>query len=96
MDNSEIEVYKFRSHTKMKVMLKREPAWYIKWFSSVALCIGMALTSANMYPTYMYFQLSGVVGWLIVGILWKDRSLLVLNTVGIMFIASGLVISMIN
>ena len=36
----------------------------------------------------MYFQFIGITGWLIVGAMWKDWSLIVVNVVGsiIMFI----------
>ena len=69
-------------------------AWYLKWSSSIALIIGMALTSANFYPLNMYFQLSGIVGWLVVGLLWHDRSLIVLNTVGASIFISGIISSL--
>ena len=36
----------------------------------------------NLYPYNMYFQFIGITGWLIVGILWKDWSLIVVNVVG--------------
>jgi hypothetical protein len=53
----------------------------------------MALTSANLYPFNMYFQLTGIIGWLVVGMLWHDRSLIVLNTVGASIFISGIISS---
>ena len=62
--------------------------WYIKWFASIVLIFGAVTTAMNLYPYNMYFQFIGITGWLIVGILWKDWSLIVVNVVGstIMFI----------
>jgi len=62
--------------------------WWIKWFSSIVLILGALTTTMNLYPYNMYFQFVGITGWLIVGILWKDWSLIVVNVVGstIMFI----------
>ena len=42
--------------------------WYIKWFASIVLIFGAAVTALDMYPYNMYFQFVGVTGWLIVGI----------------------------
>ncbi|MEE2999444.1 MAG: DUF6552 family protein [Pseudomonadota bacterium] len=67
--------------------------WWLKWTSSVLLIIGMILTSANLYPLNMYFQLTGIIGWLMVGMLWHDRSLIVLNTVGASIFISAIISS---
>ena len=56
--------------------------WYIKWFASIILIFGAYTTAMNMYPYNMYFQFIGITGWLIVGILWNDWSLIVVNIVG--------------
>ena len=62
--------------------------WWIKWFSSIVLILGALTTTMNLYQYNMYFQFVGITGWLIVGIMWKDWSLIVVNVVGstIMFI----------
>ena len=49
--------------------------WYIKWFASIVLIFG-AVNNMNLYPYNMYFQFVGITGWLIVGILWNDWSLI--------------------
>jgi len=67
--------------------------WWLKWTSSVLLIIGMILTLANLYPLNMYFQLTGIIGWLMVGMLWHDRSLIVLNTVGASIFISAIISS---
>ena len=56
--------------------------WYIKWFASIVLIFGAVTTAMNLYPYNMYFQWTGITGWLIVGIMWKDWSLIVVNIVG--------------
>ena len=64
--------------------------WYIKWFSSIVLMAGILLTSNNIYPLNLYFHFVGIGGWLIVGILWNDRSLIVVNTFAIATLLSNL------
>ncbi len=64
--------------------------WYIKWFSSIVLMAGILLTANNIYPLNLYFHFVGIGGWLIVGILWNDRSLIVVNTFAIATLLSNL------
>jgi len=71
----------------------RNLTWYMKWASSITLIIGMVLTSANFYPLNMYFQLTGIIGWFIVGMLWHDRSLVFLNGVGATIFISAIISS---
>ena len=64
--------------------------WYIKWFASIVLIFGAAVTALDMYPYNMYFQFVGVTGWLIVGIMWKDWALIVVNTIGSLILLIGI------
>ena len=73
-----------------KVTPKGDLSWYIKWVSSVFIIIGMALTSANIFPMNIIIHGIGVTGWLVVGMLWHDRALIFLNAVAILVYATGL------
>ena len=73
-----------------KVTPKGDLSWYIKWTASVFIIIGMALTSANIFPLNILIHGIGVTGWLIVGMLWHDRALIFLNAVAIFVYATGL------
>ena len=73
-----------------KVTPKGDLSWYIKWVSSIFIIIGMALTSANLFPINIIIHGIGVTGWLIVGMLWHDRALIFLNAVAIFVYATGL------
>jgi|TARA_R110000787_G_scaffold182725_1_gene294706 hypothetical protein len=53
--------------------------WYIKWFASIVLMGSTVLTANNVYPMNLYFHSLGIGGWLIVGMLWNDRALMVIN-----------------
>lgn len=65
--------------------------WYIKWFSSIVLIIGATTTAMNLYPFNMYFQFVGITGWLVVGIMWKDWSLIIVNIVGSVIMLVGII-----
>ena len=77
----------------MVLMSKKETiAWYIKWFSSILLICGMTMraTGEVYFQVYdLYFSTCGVFGWLIVGLLWKDRALIMLNMVGFLILMIG-------
>ena len=64
--------------------------WYIKWVSSVILIAGMLATANNIYPVNLYFHLVGLLGWFVVGMLWNDRALIIINAIGIAIMANGL------
>ena len=74
-----------------KVTPKYDLSWYIKWVSSIVILLGMVLTSANIHPFNLYPAIVGMTGWLIVGLLWHDRALIMLNGVAIFIFASGIV-----
>ena len=73
-----------------KITPKGDLSWYIKWVSSVFIIMGMALTSANIFPMNIIVHGIGVTGWLIVGMLWHDRALIFLNAVAIFVYVTGL------
>ena len=73
-----------------KITPKGDLSWYIKWVSSIFIIAGMALTSANIFPLNIYVHGIGVAGWLVVGMLWRDRALIFLNGVAIFVYVTGL------
>ncbi len=65
--------------------------WYIKWVASFVLIIGVILTSNNVFPANLIFHALGMFGWFIVGILWNDRALIVINAVTLALMSNGLI-----
>ena len=78
------------SRVYKKVTPRGDLSWYIKWASSITLIFAMLFTSANMFPINLYIANIGFVGWLIVGMLWHDRSLIVLNAVSLAIYTLGI------
>lgn len=63
---------------------KMDLSWYIKWVSSVIICISMSIRGIPEFTQYdLILSLIGVFGWLWVGLLWKDRALILLNGIGV-------------
>ena len=75
-----------------KVTPRYDLSWYIKWVSSIVILVGMVLTSSSLEPWNMWTHLIGVSGWLVVGMLWHDRALIMLNGVAI-FIFSSVILN---
>ena len=65
---------------------KQDASWYIKWVASVFILSSMSIRGRERLQLYdIVLSLIGVSGWMIVGLLWKDRALILLNGVGIIF-----------
>lgn len=78
------------SRVYKKVTPRYDLSWYIKWASSLLLIVGMVMTTTNIYPWNLYPAIVGMVGWLIVGLLWHDRALIVLNAISVVIYALGI------
>jgi hypothetical protein len=78
------------SRVYKKVTPRGDLSWYIKWASSITLIIAMMFTAVDMFPINMWIANIGFIGWLTVGMLWHDRSLIVLNAVSIAIYSLGI------
>jgi len=63
--------------------------WCLKWLSTILVLMSVMFRIAG--PEYRMYDLAvgslGTIGWLFVSVLWKDRALIILNSV--MFIMLG-------
>jgi hypothetical protein len=67
-------------------------SWWIKWASSLVLLTAMILRGGQAYPFVdLVLSTIGCAGWLAVGIMWKDRALIILNAAAVVILASGVV-----
>ena len=72
---------------------KGDISWYIKWISSSIIICAMSLRGIEGMQRYdLILSILGVAGWLWVGMLWKDRALIILNAVGLVFLFRNLLI----
>ena len=76
-----------------KLTDKKDAAWFIKWISSFIVITAMSLRGIEGMQVYdLTLSIVGVAGWLFVGMLWKDRALIILNAVGLVFLFRNLLI----
>ena len=70
---------------------KGDISWYVKWISSFIIICAMSLRGIEgMQFIDLILSLFGVAGWLWVGMLWKDRALIILNAVGLFLLVKNL------
>lgn len=54
---------------------------WLKWIATASLIIGAILTSLDIRPWNIWAFNTGNICWIIVGIMWREWSLVVLNVV---------------
>ena len=65
--------------------------WWIKWTASLTLLSAMILRGAQVMPFVdLCLSFAGCAGWVVVSIMWKDRALILLNGVGLLFLLRNL------
>ena len=69
--------------------------WYIKWVASIFLLSAMSLRGIDGFQLIdLSLSLTGIIGWLWVSILWKDRALVILNAAGLVLLLRNLITSL--
>ena len=74
-----------------KVTPRYDLSWYIKWASSITLIFAMMFTAIEAMPINLFIANIGFIGWLVVGMLWHDRALIVLNSISLAIYTLGIV-----
>ena len=77
---------------------KHKPVdWYIKWIATVFILTGMALRTTQQFMFIdIIVSLIGAIGWMVVGIMWKDKALILLNAVATTILLYGFIIGINN
>ncbi len=66
--------------------------WYLKWIASIFVMAAMSLRGLEGFQIVdLTLSIIGIALWLVVSILWKDRALILLNGVGLLFLIRNLV-----
>ena len=90
MEPEELKAHENLTKTSTPLKSQHPSIWYLKWASSIILIAAMIFTANNIYPYNMVFHFIGIGGWLIVSIIWNDRSLIVVNAVALAIFANGM------
>ena len=74
---------------------KQDLSWYVKWTASIFILISMSIRGIDgLQIIDLSMSIIGVIGWLWVGLLWKDRALILLNGIGLVLLLRTMVESL--
>ena len=61
----------------------------IKWVATAIQLIGYGLTGLNIVPWNVFAFFIGIILWFLVGYLWKDKAIMVVNVGAFIAILAG-------
>ena len=65
--------------------------WWLKWIASIFILSALSMRGIDGFIFYdLILSIVGIGLWLIVSVLWKDRALVLLNGVGLLFLLRNL------
>ena len=71
--------------------------WYIKWIASIFILAAMSLRGIEGLQLYdLSLSIVGIIGWLVVSAIWEDRSLIMLNSFGLILLLKNLVTALVG
>lgn len=82
--------FKNTKESKLETSLRRNKAFLLKWIASIFQIIGYALTGFEVIPLNSYFFIVGLVGWFLVGVIWRDRAIMLIHVVAFSALVTGL------
>lgn len=56
-----------------------QPVDIVKWIATLVQLVGYGLTGMNIVPWNVFAFFAGIVLWCAVGIMWKDRAIMVVH-----------------
>ena len=51
----------------------------VKWIATVIQLIGYGLTGMNIVPWKVFAFFAGIILWFAVGVMWKDKAIMVVH-----------------
>lgn len=61
----------------------------VKWIATVVQLVGYGLTGLNIVPWNVLAFVIGIVLWFLVGVMWKDRAIMVVHVGAFIAIVAG-------
>ncbi|WP_370399271.1 DUF6552 family protein [Sulfitobacter sp. JB4-11] len=62
----------------------------LKWVASIFQIMGYGATAFGLNPLNIYLFFGGLIGWFIVGVLWRDRAIMLIHVVALAAMITGL------
>lgn len=61
----------------------------VKWIATAIQLVGYGLTGLNIVPWNVFAFVIGIVLWFVVGVMWKDRAIMVVHIGAFIAIVAG-------
>ncbi|MEP3045640.1 MAG: DUF6552 family protein [Roseibium sp.] len=61
----------------------------VKWVATTVQLVGYALTGLNLVPWNVFAFFIGIILWFLVGVMWKDRAIMVVHVGAFIAILGG-------
>lgn len=62
----------------------------VKWVASIVQILGYTATAFGQTPLNIYLFLIGLIGWFAVGVLWRDKAIMLIHLVALAAMTTGL------
>lgn len=66
-----------------------KPVDYVKWVATLIQLIGYGMTGLNMVPWNVFAFFAGIFLWFAVGVMWKDRAIMVVHVGAFVSLLAG-------
>ena len=61
----------------------------VKWIATVIQLLGYGLTGLNYTPWNIYAFVVGIILWVAVGVMWKDKAIMVVHVGAVVSLVGG-------
>ena len=61
----------------------------VKWVATVVQLIGYGLTGMNIFPWNVFAFVVGIALWFAVGVMWKDRAIMLVHVGAFVSLTAG-------
>ena len=78
------------THSARHGITRAAPVTVIKWLASIFQIMGYAATGFGLAPWNIYLFLLGLIGWFVVGLLWKDRAVILIHVIAFGSMVAGI------
>lgn len=62
---------------------------YVKWLATLIQLVGYGMTGLNMVPYNIYLFFIGIFLWFAVGVMWKDKAIMVVHVGAFISLLAG-------
>ena len=69
--------------------------WWIKWISTIGACACAFASSMDWYPWNVWLGCLAGVGWVYIGMLWREPAVILINVMMAIIYGGGIIKSLI-